>query len=44
MVGPDLQSEDPRLAGALDKATLVVIMWILSILSREESGLPKRLK
>ena len=36
-MGPDLQSKDPRLAGVLDRGTLVVIMRILS-LARERTS------
>ena len=42
-MGPDSQSKDPRLAGVLDRGTLVIIMLILSLL-REESGLAKRIR
>ena len=42
-MGPDLQSKDPHLEGALDRGTLVVIMQILSLV-REESGLAKRIR
>ena len=42
-MGPDSQSKDPRLAGVLDRGTLVVIMQILSLV-REESGLAKRIR
>ena len=40
-MGPDLQSEDPRLAGVLNKGTMVVIMGILLLVSTE-SGLARR--
>ena len=40
-MGPESQSIDPRLAGVLDRGTLVVIMQILSLV-REESGLAKK--
>ena len=42
-MGPDSQSKDPRLAGVLDRGTLVVIMQILSLV-REESELAKRIR
>ena len=42
-MGPDLQSKNPRLAGVLDRGTLVVIMQILSLV-REKSGLAKRIR
>ena len=41
---PDWQSKDPRPAGVLDWGTFIVIMQILSLLLREESGLEKRIK
>ena len=42
-MGPDSQSKDPHPAGVLDRGTLVLIMWILSLV-REESGLAKRIR
>ena len=42
-MGPDSQSKDPRLAGALDSGTLVGIKRILSLV-REERGLAKRIR
>ena len=42
-MGPDSQREDARLAGVLDRGTLIVIMRILSLV-REESGLAKRIR
>ena len=42
-MGPDLPSKDPRPTGVLDRGTLVVITWILSLV-REESGLTKRIR
>ena len=42
-MGRDLQSKDPRLAGVLDRGTMVVIMQILSLV-REESGIAKRIR
>ena len=39
-MGPDLQTKDPRLAGVLNRGTLVIIMRILSLV-REKSGLAK---
>ena len=42
-MGLDSQSKDPRLAGVLDRGTMVVIMRILSLV-REESGLAKRIR
>ena len=42
-MGPDSQSKDPRLAGVLDRGTLVVIKQMLSLV-REESGIAKRIR
>ena len=42
-MGPDSHSKDPRLAGVLDRGTLVDIMRILSLV-REERGLAKRIR
>ena len=42
-MGPNSQGKDPRLAGVLDRGTLVVIMQILSLV-REKSGLAKRIR
>ena len=42
-MGLDSQSKDSRLAGVLDRETLVIIMRILSLV-REESGLAKGIR
>ena len=42
-MGSNLQSKEPRLAGVLDRETLVVIMQILSLV-REQSGLAMRIR
>ena len=42
-MGPNLQSKDPRLAGVVDRGTMVAIMQILSLV-RDESGLAKRIR
>ena len=42
-MGPNLQSKDPRLAGVVDRGTMVAIMQILSLV-RDESGLTKRIR
>ena len=42
-MGPDSQSNDPLPAGVLDRGTLVVIMGILSLVSKG-SGLAKRIR
>ena len=42
-MGPNLQSMDSRLAGVLNKGTLVVTMQILSLVS-EGSGLARRIR
>ena len=43
LMGPDSRSKDPRLAGVLDRGTLVAIIRMLSLV-REESGLAKRIR
>ena len=43
VMDPDLQSRDPRSAGVVDRGTLVVIMQILSVVSKG-SGLAKRIR
>ena len=42
-MGPDSKSKDPRLAGLLERGTLVVIMGILSLV-REESELANKIR
>ena len=42
-IGPHLQSKDPHLTGVFDRGILVVIMQVLSLVSKG-SGLAKRIR